>query len=65
MMNLQVLELQSWGVQLEQCQFVRYYKKNGTLGKPFDVDIVGADLVCVCLVGRGGGPERKAQGVAK
>ena len=65
MMNLQVLELQSWGVQLEQCQLVRYYKKSGTLGKPFDVDIVGVDLGGLRIVKRGGGPERKAQGVAK
>lgn len=49
MINLQVLELQSWDVHLEQCQLVRYDKKSGTLGKPFDVEMVGADLVGVCV----------------
>ena len=58
MINVQVLELQSWGVHLEQCQLVRYDKKSGTPGKPFDVEMVGADLVCMCLVG-GWGPSTK------
>lgn len=64
MINVQVLELQSWGVHLEQCQLVRYDKKSGTLGKPFDVEMVGVDLVCVCLVG-GVEAKHKAQGVAE
>ena len=45
--GVQVLELQECGVQLEQCQLVRYSQHTGTLGKPFDDPKVGADCnVC-------------------
>ena len=49
--NVQVLELEKCGVQLEQCQLVRYNEKSGTLGNPFDKPKVGIDLqsVCVCV----------------
>ena len=49
MMNLQILDLQSWGVQLEQCQLVKYDTKSGRLGMPLDVHMVGTDCVCVCM----------------
>ena len=49
-----MLELEKCGVQLEQCQLVRYNEKSGTLGKPFDEPKVGTDCsvcacVCVCM----------------
>ena len=51
-----MLELEKGGVQLEQCQLVRYNEKSGTLGKPFDKPKVGTDCsvsvfvyVCVCV----------------
>jgi len=45
--DIQVLELQECGVQLEQCQLVRYNQHTGTLGKPFDEPKVGEDCnVC-------------------
>ena len=40
--DVQVLELQECGVQLEQCQLVRYNQQTGTTGKPFDEPKVGA-----------------------
>jgi len=40
--GVQVLELQECGVQLEQCQLVRYNQHTGRLGKPFDEPKVGA-----------------------
>ena len=46
--NVQVLELEQCGVQLKQCQLVRYNEKSGTLGKPFDEPKVSADC-CVCV----------------
>ena len=46
--NVQSLELEKCGVQLEQCQLVRYNEKSGTLGKPFDEPKVSADC-CVCV----------------
>ena len=48
-MNVQVLELEKCGVQLEQCQLVRYNEKSGTLGKPFDESKVSVGC-CVCDV---------------
>ena len=48
-MNVQVLELEKCGVQLEQCQLVRYNEKSGTLGKPFDESKVSVGC-CVCGV---------------
>ena len=42
--GIQVLELQECGVQLEQCQLVRYNEHTGTLGKPFDGPKVGTHL---------------------
>lgn len=48
--NIQVLELEKYGVQLERCQLLRYNKKSGTLGKPFDEQEVGIPLnVCVMV----------------
>ena len=45
--DVQVLELQECGVQLEQCQLVRYNQHTRTLGKPFDEPKVGTDCnVC-------------------
>ena len=43
--GVQVLELQECGVQLEQCQLVRYNQHTGTPGKPFDEPKVGADCL--------------------
>ena len=40
--NVQVLELVQCGVQLEQCQLVRYNEKSGTLRKLFDEPKVSA-----------------------
>jgi len=40
-LGVQVLELRECGVQLEQCQLVRYSQHTGTLGKPFDERKVG------------------------
>ena len=48
-MNVQVLELEKCGVQLEQCQLVRYNGKSGTMGKPFDEPKVRGKVVCVSL----------------
>ena len=49
--NVQVLELEKYGVQLEGCQLLRYNKKSGTLGKPFDEQKVGMHCnVCVCVM---------------
>ena len=42
-LGVQVLELQECGVQLEQCQLVRYNELTGTLGNTFDEPKVGAD----------------------
>ena len=36
LINVQVLELEKCGVQLEQCQLVMYNEKSGTLGEVFD-----------------------------
>ena len=47
-----MLELQECGVQLEQCQLVRYNELTGTLGNSFDEPKVGA--------GRGGHMHREA-----
>ena len=50
LINVQALELEQCGVQLEQCQLVRYNEKSGTLEKPFDEPKVSADnCVCVCV----------------
>jgi len=43
--DVQVLELQECGVQLEQCQLVRYNQRTGAPGKPFDEPKVGADCL--------------------
>ena len=48
-MFIQVLELEKCGVQLEQCQLVRYNEKSGTLGKLFDEPKVRKRVVCVCV----------------
>jgi len=48
--GVQVLELQECGVQLEQCQLVRYSEHKGTPGKLFDEPKVSAGCgVCMCL----------------
>ena len=45
---VQVLGLQECGVQLEQCQLVRYNELTGTPGNTFDEPKVGTDRsVCV------------------
>ena len=47
--GVQVLELQECGMQLEQCQLVRYDQHTGTSGKPFDEPKVSIGYVCVCV----------------
>ena len=46
-MSIQVLELKKCGVQLEQCQLVRYNEKNGTMRKLFDEPKVREREWCV------------------
>ena len=48
-MNVQVLELEKCGVQLEQCQLVGYNEKSGTMRKLFDEPKVRERVVCVCV----------------
>ena len=58
-MNVQVLELQKCGVQLVQCQLVRYKEKSGILGKLFDEPKVRGRVVCACVCVCGGGGQMK------
>jgi len=41
--GVQVLELQECGVQLKQCQLVRYNQHTETPGKPYDEPKVGVE----------------------
>ena len=47
--NVQVLELEKCGVQLEQCQLVRYNEKSGTMGRLFDEPKVRGRVMCVSV----------------